>query len=154
MDGENIVPGDMAEQLINIAAQRLLKEAPAFIPAEGLYDEFCARFPYAETDDQLRAIAGNGGLVGIGYWDGAVCEMTVPSIVRAIRHAVSVMGVQHVALGSDFDGATTVPWDTRALGLVTDGLLQNGFSPEDVRRIMGGNVLGFLGRQLPEGGKP
>ena len=106
------------------------------------------------TDDQLRAIAGNGGLVGIGYWDGAVCEMTVPSIVRAIRHAVSVMGVQHVALGSDFDGATTVPWDTRALGLVTDGLLQNGFSPEDVRRIMGGNVLGFLGRQLPEGGKP
>lgn len=106
------------------------------------------------TDDQLRAIAGNGGLVGIGYWDGAVCEMTVPSIVRAIRHAVSVMGVQHVALGSDFDGATTVPWDTRALGLVTDGLLQNGFSPEDVRRIMGGNVLAFLGRQLPEGGKP
>ena len=48
---------DMAEQLINIAAQRLLKEAPAFIPAEGLYDEFCARFPYAETDDQLRAIS-------------------------------------------------------------------------------------------------
>ncbi len=48
---------DMAEQLINIAAQRQLKDAPAFIPAEGLYDEFCARFPYAETDDQLRAIS-------------------------------------------------------------------------------------------------
>ncbi|MBL0170804.1 MAG: dipeptidase [Gemmatimonadaceae bacterium] len=101
------------------------------------------------TDDQLRAIAANGGLVGIGYWDGAVCEMTVPSIVRAIRHAVTVMGVQHVSLGSDFDGATTEPWDTRALGLVTDGLLQDGFSSDDVRRIMGGNVLAFLARQLP-----
>jgi transcription-repair coupling factor (superfamily II helicase) len=47
---------DMAEQLINIAAQRQLKDAPAFLPPEGLYDEFCARFPYAETDDQMRAI--------------------------------------------------------------------------------------------------
>jgi len=47
---------DMAEQLINIAAQRQLKDAPAFQPPEGLFDEFCARFPYAETDDQLRAI--------------------------------------------------------------------------------------------------
>jgi transcription-repair coupling factor (superfamily II helicase) len=47
---------DMAEQLINVAAQRQLKDAPVFVPAEGLYDEFCARFPFAETDDQLKAI--------------------------------------------------------------------------------------------------
>ncbi len=103
------------------------------------------------TDDQLRAIAANGGLVGIGYWDGAVCEMTVSSIVKAIRHAATVMGVQHVALGSDFDGATTEPWDTRALVLVTEGLLQSGFSPDDVRRIMGGNVLALLTMLLPSG---
>ncbi len=103
------------------------------------------------TDDQLRAIAANGGLVGIGYWDGAVCEMTVSSIVKAIRHAATVMGVQHVALGSDFDGATTEPWDTRALALVTEGLLQSGFSPDDVRRIMGGNVLALLTALLPSG---
>ena len=106
------------------------------------------------TDDQLRAIAANGGLVGIGYWDGAVCEMTVPSIVRAMRHAATIMGVAHVALGSDFDGATTVPWDTGALGLLTEGLLQAGFTPDDVRRIMGGNVLAFLTQQLPPGQAP
>jgi transcription-repair coupling factor (superfamily II helicase) len=47
---------DMAEQLIGIAAQRRLREAESLAPAEGLYDEFCARFPYAETEDQLRAI--------------------------------------------------------------------------------------------------
>ena len=101
------------------------------------------------TDDELRAIAANGGIVGIGYWDGAVCEMTVTSIVRAMRHAATIMGVEHVALGSDFDGATTEPWDTRALALLTEGLLRVGFSPDDVRRIMGGNVLAMLQRQLP-----
>ncbi len=47
---------DMAEHLVAVAAQRQLKSADSLAPAEGLYDEFCARFPYAETDDQLRAI--------------------------------------------------------------------------------------------------
>lgn len=101
------------------------------------------------TDEELRAIAANGGIVGIGYWDGAVCEMTVASIVRAMKHAVTVMGVEHVALGSDFDGATTEPWDTGALALLTEGLLTTGFSPDDVRRVMGGNAQALLRRQLP-----
>lgn len=104
------------------------------------------------TDDQLRAIGMNGGLVGIGYWDAAVCEMTVPSIVKAMEHAAAIMGVEHVALGSDFDGATIEPWDTRALALITEGLLNAGFVPEDVRRMMGGNVQAFLQRQLPSAG--
>ena len=47
---------DMADQLIRIAAERQVKDAPVFLPPEGLYDEFCARFPYAETEDQLKAI--------------------------------------------------------------------------------------------------
>lgn len=101
------------------------------------------------TDNELRAISANGGLVGIGYWDAAVCQLTVDAIVKAMKHAADIMGVQHVALGSDFDGATTEPWDTRALGLITEGLLKAGFSVDDVRRIMGGNVLAFLEQQLP-----
>ncbi len=47
---------EMAEQLIRIAAERQVKEAPPLNPPEGVFDEFCARFPYAETDDQLKAI--------------------------------------------------------------------------------------------------
>ncbi|MEW5730035.1 MAG: transcription-repair coupling factor [Pseudomonadota bacterium] len=47
---------DIAEHLIAIAAQRQVRKADALAPPEGLWDEFCARFPYAETDDQLRAI--------------------------------------------------------------------------------------------------
>ncbi len=48
---------EMAEQLIRIAAERELKPAETFTPPEGAYDEFCARFPFNETDDQVRAIA-------------------------------------------------------------------------------------------------
>ena len=47
----------MADDLIQVAAQRALRKGAVIQPAEGLYDEFCARFPYSETDDQLRAIA-------------------------------------------------------------------------------------------------
>ncbi|GAB0115473.1 transcription-repair coupling factor [Acidisoma sp. C75] len=48
---------DMAAGLIRIAAERRLHEAPSLAPPEGMWDEFCARFPFAETDDQSRAIA-------------------------------------------------------------------------------------------------
>jgi microsomal dipeptidase-like Zn-dependent dipeptidase len=101
------------------------------------------------TDAQMTAIAANGGLVGIGYWDGAVCQPTIDNIVKAIRHAITVMGVEHVALGSDFDGATKTPWDTRGVVVITDALLKSGLSADDVARVMGGNTRDFLLRALP-----
>lgn len=48
---------DIAEKLIKIAAERQLKSADTFMPPAGMYDDFCARFPYNETDDQRKAIA-------------------------------------------------------------------------------------------------
>jgi microsomal dipeptidase-like Zn-dependent dipeptidase len=102
------------------------------------------------TDAQLRAIAANGGLIGIGYWDGAVCAPTIENIVKAIQHAVSVLGVRHVALGSDFDGATKTPWDTRGVIVITDALLKAGMREDEVARVMGGNTRDFLWRLLPE----
>lgn len=106
------------------------------------------------SDDQLRAIAANGGLIGIGYWDGAVCEPTVSKIVESIKHAVSVMGVYHVGLGSDFDGAVVTPFDTRGVSAITDGLLKSGMSAEDVDRVMGRNALDFLLNNLPVNNLP
>ena len=47
---------DIAEKLIKIAAERQLKKSDSFIAPQGMYDEFCSRFPFAETDDQLNAI--------------------------------------------------------------------------------------------------
>lgn len=101
------------------------------------------------TDDQLRRIAATGGLVGIGFWDGAVCEIGPRSTARALRHAADVAGVRHVALGSDYDGATTVPFDAADLVQLTQALMDEGFTPDEVRAIMGGNVLRLLLSTLP-----
>lgn len=101
------------------------------------------------SDDALRAVAANNGVVGIGYWVAAVCDISPRGIARAIRYAVSVAGVAHVGLGSDFDGATTTAFDASRVVLVTDALLQEGFAPADVEAIMGGNALRVLRAGLP-----
>ena len=101
------------------------------------------------SDEHLRRIAAGGGLVGIGYWDGAVCATSVDAIIKAIRYSVDLIGVEHVALGSDFDGTIHAPFDTRGLVLLTDGLLKAGFSAEHITAIMGGNVQRLLLQYLP-----
>lgn len=101
------------------------------------------------SDEHLRRIAAGGGLIGIGYWDGAVCATSVDAIVKAIRYSVDLVGVEHVALGSDFDGTIHAPFDTSGLVLLTDGLLKAGFSAEQITAIMGGNVQRLLLQYLP-----
>ena len=101
------------------------------------------------SDDQLRAIAAKGGLIGIGYFEGAVCGSGASSIVRAILHAVRVIGASHVALGSDFDGAVETPWDTRGVPQITAALMQQGMPRDDIRAVMGGNARAFLLANLP-----
>ncbi|MES1198620.1 MAG: transcription-repair coupling factor [Pseudomonadota bacterium] len=65
---------DMAEELIKIAALRAAKTAEPVIPPEGMWDEFCARFPYEETDDQLSAIDDVVGDLGAGRpMDRLIC---------------------------------------------------------------------------------
>lgn len=107
------------------------------------------RGPRNLSDAHVRAIAATGGVIGIGYFEGAVCGRDVASIVRAIRHAVFVAGVKHVALGSDFDGAIQTPIDTTGLVLITQALLEAGLSEPDIADIMGGNVRRLLMAQLP-----
>jgi microsomal dipeptidase-like Zn-dependent dipeptidase len=104
------------------------------------------------SDDQIRRIAATGGVIGIGYWDGAVCEIDPASIARAIRYASRIAGIDHVALGSDFDGATRTYFDASDLVLVTDALLSAGFREDEVRHIMGANVVRLLLAALPRTG--
>ena len=101
------------------------------------------------SDEQLRKVAASGGVVGIGYWDGATCGTDARAVARAVRHAANVAGVGHVALGSDFDGAVTTPFDTTGVVEITDALLAEGFGEDEVRAIMGGNVLRLLAETLP-----
>lgn len=101
------------------------------------------------SDRHIKAIAATGGVMGIGYFEGAVCGLSTAAIVNAIRYTADLVGVQHVALGSDFDGATKTAFDTTGLIHLTAGLLDAGFSDTDVAAIMGGNVLRLLQAQLP-----
>ena len=102
------------------------------------------------SDEQLRRIARTGGVIGIGHWDTAVCGTDAKAIARAIRHAVNIASINHIGLGSDFDGAVTVPFDTTGLVQVTDALLGEGFGHDEIKKIMGGNVLRVLREHLPQ----
>ena len=101
-------------------------------------------------DDALRGIAATGGVVGIGFWPGAVCGNTVEAIVKAIRHAIEVAGVDHIAIGTDFDGAVSTPVDAAGLAHLTQALTSIGLSNEDIAKISGGNVLRVLAEVLPD----
>jgi microsomal dipeptidase-like Zn-dependent dipeptidase len=103
------------------------------------------------SDAQARAIAASGGVIGIGFWPRATCGDDVAAIVRALRYAVDLVGVEHVALGSDFDGSVQVPFDASGLPLLTEALLQAGFSHADLEKLMGGNVVRILQSGLPAG---
>jgi membrane dipeptidase len=102
------------------------------------------------SDEQIRAVAAKGGLIGIGYWDTATCGTDARAIVKAMRYVSDRVGVEHVALGSDFDGAVTVPFDTTGVVEVTDAMLAAGYSESEIRMIMGENVMKFLAANLPE----
>jgi membrane dipeptidase len=144
--------------------------------------------PRNMTDDMLRALAKNGGVVGVNfaasflnqqdaeelkktvsnsnslepnltgaaldefaakeYFDGKptikVGHATVEDAAECIDHAVKVAGIDHVGIGSDFDGITLVPRDLEDVSKVpnlTAALLKRGYSEDDIRKIMGANFL-------------
>jgi membrane dipeptidase len=146
------------------------------------------------TDDMLRAVAKNGGVVQVNFFSGfddpkfleaveaqakerdAAVELALAkkraegqpityldedrvqeewlskiprppfsSLIDQIDHIAKVAGVDHVGLGSDFDGvsgATPTGMDSAAdLPRITQGLLDRGYSADDIRKILGGNLL-------------
>ena len=95
-------------------------------------------------DDQLRALAANGGMIGIGYWDAAVCALTPAATASAIKYVRDLVGIDHVGLGSDFDGAVAVGFDAAQVAAVTQALLDAGLSDAEIAKAMGGNAVRLL----------
>lgn len=99
------------------------------------------------NDDQLRAIAETGGIVGIIYYPAYLrggLTGTIDEVVEHIDHAVKVAGVDHVGLGSDWDGFVSMPKglrDASQLPHLTAKLMHRGYSTEDIHKILGGNML-------------
>jgi len=101
-------------------------------------------------DEQLRGIAATGGVVGIGFWPTAAGGEDAAAIARSIAHAVSVVGADHVALGSDFDGAVRVPFDASGMGLLTGALLDVGLDQDQIAAVMGGSAIRLFRTALPQ----
>ncbi len=144
------------------------------------------------TDEMLKALAKNGGVIGINFYPGFLDEdfknksVIVDSIIDAqldsmkqfhaveseeykafkretyykyhqtlpklsierlidhIDHAVRIAGIDHVGLGSDFDGIGSVPEGLEHQGkliIITEKLLQRGYGPEEIKKILGGNMM-------------
>ena len=154
--------------------------------------------PRNMTDDMLRALAKNGGVVGINFAEGfinykdvAVVNQTIARIsggkppagggkplddyaakefqeeymhpytpiatladvVAHIDHAVKVAGIDHVGIGSDFDGITGPPRgleDISKMTALTAALLKHGYSEADVQKIRGGNFLRVIQQVMPK----
>jgi len=100
------------------------------------------------SDAQIIGVAKTGGVIGIGYWETATCGKDARATVGAMRHVADLVGVEHVALGSDFDGAVIEPFDTTGLVEITDALLADGFTEDQVGMIMGRNALKLLKENL------
>lgn len=101
------------------------------------------------SDDQVRAIASAGGVIGIGFWKTAVCGLSPADIARAIQYAVDLVGDDHVAFGSDFNGAVATGFDASAVPAITQALLTSGLHPTSVRKIVGANAVRLIREQLP-----
>jgi membrane dipeptidase len=101
------------------------------------------------SDDEIKAIAKTGGLIAIGYWDAAICEVSAHSVARALTHVKNIAGINHTALGSDFDGAVTTAFDTSELEFLTQALIDAGWSDNDIKQAMGGNALRLFAQNLP-----
>lgn len=100
-------------------------------------------------DRHIRAIANSGGVIGIGIYKYATCGYTVNDTVRAMRYVSDLVGVEHVALGSDFDGSVTTVFDASGWVKLTEALLNDGFTSEEVRAIMGDNAIRVFKQVLP-----
>lgn len=96
------------------------------------------------SDEQIQKIAANGGIIGIAFFDMAVGTPELPNIIASIKHVRDLVGIKYVALGSDYDGSVAVPFDITGLPLIVEGLMNAGFSEEEIKAVMGENVKRFF----------
>ena len=123
-------------------------DVPVVVSHTGIYSH--CQIKRNIPDALMQEIAAKGGLIGMGFWADVTCDATPDGVAKSIKAAVDLVGVDHVALGSDYDGAIEAEFDVSELAALTDALLRQGLSGADIARIMGGNMMDFLARALPD----
>jgi membrane dipeptidase len=103
------------------------------------------------TDEQIRALAKNGGVMGMNYAPNFVTEdgadADIAAVLRHVEHICALVGDDHVGLGSDYDGIGATPRgleDVTCAPAVTEALLRAGYSEETVGKILGQNFLRII----------
>lgn len=102
------------------------------------------------SDELMVKIADAGGLIAVGFWPGAVCGTSPVKIVEAIEYGISLVGADHVSLGSDFDGAVETEFDASEMAILTHTMLARNMPEDVIRKVMGGNMVQFLAQNLPD----
>ena len=98
------------------------------------------------TDDQMRALAAKGGVMQVTLYKGFLVkdgQATIEDAMRHLEYAIDVMGIDHVGLGTDFDGDGGIVGlaNSSELPNFTRQLLKRQFSEEDIQKIWGGNFI-------------
>ena len=101
------------------------------------------------SDDLMKEISSRGGLIAVGFWDAAICDNTPKVVAEAINYGIKLIGVDHVSLGSDFDGTIEPGFDTSELQAITHELIELGLREIEIKKVMGLNMLTFLQNNLP-----
>lgn len=138
---------DVAHSSPQVARDVLaLTDVPIVVSHTGLHSACPVKrnFP----DDLMQQIAATGGVIAIGYWADVTCDDSPAGVASVIRQAVTVLGEDHVSLGSDFDGSVRTAFDTSELAALTHALLAEGLTDIQIRKVMGENMLRVLRARL------
>jgi membrane dipeptidase len=100
-------------------------------------------------DALMQRIAAGGGLIGIGFWADVTCDDSPEGVAATLLAAIDLVGIDHVALGSDYDGTVTTTFDASEYAVLTDRLLAAGLSESEIRQVMGENTIRFFLENLP-----
>lgn len=101
------------------------------------------------TDTQIQAVADKGGIIGVAYLEALICGNKISTIANHMKHIRDLVGAEHVALGSDADGAMATLLSLEQQPVLIDELLKLGFTEAEIEAVMGGNVERFLLANLP-----
>ncbi|MCG9129203.1 dipeptidase [Candidatus Poribacteria bacterium] len=99
------------------------------------------------SNEQLKAITANNGVIGITFVPGFITEdgwknpPPFRKLMNHIEYAIDVAGIDHVGIGSDFDGGGDLLKDATVYPKITEGLVEHGYSDEEIRKVLGGNFL-------------
>ena len=115
----------------------------------------CALCPHWRclTDEQIRALADKGGVLGIAFAPFFIHpeEATIDRLVEHVCYVAELVGVDHVAIGSDFDGLGSTPPvvpDVSQVVELTRSMLAHGLSEEEISKVWGGNFLRLLQQNI------